>query len=459
VTRLLEFNTRWSGSRALWRWSVAAFLGALMAYLLSMEHHGAATLPPQVGDGPDYDAIAFQLWKGHGFSVDWDDPEFRAPYSPERADSPYRYLLTRHGTGPTTYRPPALPVLMAASYAAFGREFLPVRVLIAVSMALACAVIFWLVARRAGVLPGVLFFCLFVLADHRSKEYSCLILTEGPACLAAALLACACIRCVDLRTAAWAVVAGLLGGVAVLVRSAFVVWLPALAGTIWLLTGQRSGTPSRKQKPRLVLCGVFLVAAALVQTPWALRNCWLLQGFRPLGTQGDIGLGGAYNDTSFERGGQWVPADQTGLFAALKLEALSTIAAENAAASHSRVAALSWITQHPWKAIGLAFLRAHDLWRPRRPNDSLIFLCAVLGVMVYPARSECSVLVAAIAANTLGVAIAWGDADRFLLPVAAPVCALAAVGLWSILHYGLKGPGRPLQPTGAADRGPLPSCE
>ena len=36
--------------------------------------------PPPGGDERDYEALAYNLWKGRGFGYFWSDPEWRAPY-------------------------------------------------------------------------------------------------------------------------------------------------------------------------------------------------------------------------------------------------------------------------------------------------------------------------------------------------------------------------------------------
>ena len=40
---------------------------------------------PEGGDGIDYDAIAFNVWKNQGFGFDWDNPEYYDAYR----DTPY----------------------------------------------------------------------------------------------------------------------------------------------------------------------------------------------------------------------------------------------------------------------------------------------------------------------------------------------------------------------------------
>src|SRR5574340_964051 len=82
--------------------------------------------PPEAYDAADYDAIALQLARGKGYSVDWDSPEYRSLYAGNPA---YAYLDTHTGAYLTAFRPPLYPLLMAGVYRVFGRVFYPLRVI------------------------------------------------------------------------------------------------------------------------------------------------------------------------------------------------------------------------------------------------------------------------------------------------------------------------------------------
>src|SRR5262245_9043586 len=85
-------------------------------FLYSTWDAGALYGPPEGGDGVDYDAIAFNIYKNKGFGFDWDNPEYYQAY--EGTES-YAALRTRHseaGFYPTSYRPPLVPIVMGIIY-------------------------------------------------------------------------------------------------------------------------------------------------------------------------------------------------------------------------------------------------------------------------------------------------------------------------------------------------------
>jgi hypothetical protein len=95
------------------------FLLFTASYLAPLVHRGELNSPPPLGDSPDYDNLALGLIRGRGFSLDFGDPEFRAPYEALPDSARYAPLLeNRSGVPHTTARPPGLPAAMAAVYSA-----------------------------------------------------------------------------------------------------------------------------------------------------------------------------------------------------------------------------------------------------------------------------------------------------------------------------------------------------
>src|SRR5262249_18416137 len=137
--------------------------------------------------------------KGNGFSVNWDDPDYRAPYMQNNQDGRYDELLNRHGQGPTTYRPPLLPVLIAITHDLFGRKFWRIRVLNGFLIELACVIAFAMLSSRFGVIPGVL--CVgWLINDVQLQKYSREIMTEAPAVFLTALICWLLLRTVETRS-------------------------------------------------------------------------------------------------------------------------------------------------------------------------------------------------------------------------------------------------------------------
>ena len=57
----------------------AVFLVSFASYLSSaMKQLIAPRPPPEMGDGHDYDALAFNIWRHQRFGYEWDEPAWRA---------------------------------------------------------------------------------------------------------------------------------------------------------------------------------------------------------------------------------------------------------------------------------------------------------------------------------------------------------------------------------------------
>src|SRR5688500_12123839 len=93
----------------------AIFLASFSSYLSTAMKDGGLHAPPEAGDGHDWDAVAFNIWRHGRFGFAWSDPEWRRPYEGVRG---YESLLERRSEYyPTTYRPPGAPTLIALVYA------------------------------------------------------------------------------------------------------------------------------------------------------------------------------------------------------------------------------------------------------------------------------------------------------------------------------------------------------
>ena len=140
------------------------FLGVFAAYILASLSLGALTALPELGDGQDYDSIAFNIWQGRGFGHNWDDPEWRRPYL---ASPIYKDVLNRHSEFyPTTYRPPAMPYLLALVYKLAGRNFASWRIVNCAIMAAAVTIAAAISARFAGPMAAIITASLALLSPQ-----------------------------------------------------------------------------------------------------------------------------------------------------------------------------------------------------------------------------------------------------------------------------------------------------
>src|SRR5690606_16847719 len=74
-----------------------------------------------------------------------------------------------------------------------------------------------------------------------------------------------------------------------------------------------------------------------------------------------------------------------------------------------------------------------QLWQPRMHWDALVLALAICGAVLWPSASERRILIAFLAANTVGVGVTWSVGGRFLVPVLPIIHMFASCGLWVAL--------------------------
>ncbi|MCC6509085.1 MAG: hypothetical protein IT423_08255 [Pirellulaceae bacterium] len=335
-----------------------------------MSHDPWFRQPPKpVGDGPDYENIAFHIARGSGWSMDWRNPQWQAPYRAASITQPsdavaipagtvsdnaersshawpiadYAVQLNRtDGRVATTGRPPLLPLVIAFVYQFFERgpnAFAVVRLCLASALALASSLAVALVVRLVTqltelswpvVLAALVTMALAAL-DRTARTYASDFLTEPLAMLLTQLwlwLVCELLL-VKPQTAfsgrptfaQWrreqtlTILSGMVLALLIYTRSVMVLWLPGA----WIITVlaarlryRESGEPGsydQIETPTWVedcsRATLMIAVCLLCCLPWWTRNCVVLGTFMPLGTQGPITLVGGYNDETWLRGGEW----------------------------------------------------------------------------------------------------------------------------------------------------------
>jgi 4-amino-4-deoxy-L-arabinose transferase-like glycosyltransferase len=431
--RLSELNARVSSSNLLNWLTLAVFVFTLAVFLAPHVLRRDLNAPPEVGDAPHYEAIALQASRGQGFSVNWDDPQFKAPYLTQNDDGRYSFLYDWHGQGVTAYRPPLLPILMAAIYKIFGRNFALVRAMNMTFMALAIVLIFMLIVRRYGVIPGLLFTALTVLFDFRSRFYASLILTEALACLLTTATLWCLLRTVETKRRKWAFILGVVTGLAFLARTVFFFWMPPIALTVFALTRPNGERWLGLRSLRLSL--LFIAVFTIVALPWMLRNCLVLHRFQPLGTQGALSLISGYSDKAIELKGVWFNPDQFGMFDHLSTQGKPPLEQELIKGDYSRSEAYRWIVQNPSKIPRLAVLKVLGEWQPANFVQALLLGFAGLGFLVLLALNwqEAVSCFTFLGTATLAVALTYSADGRFLIPFLPLLTMLSTLGIWSFV--------------------------
>jgi 4-amino-4-deoxy-L-arabinose transferase-like glycosyltransferase len=225
-------------------------------------------------DAVDYDTHARSIAQGEGFSK-----------------------TLAHGR-PTAFRPPGYPYFLGAVYHVFKADREPARERLRVAR-LAQAFVGTAIVALVGVVAAQLWGSVAALvALGLAAVYLPLILVGGAvmseplfdAFMLASLAAALAHRRSPHRYR-WAVLAGVLGGLAALTRAQALILLAPLAIAVW------DGRPWRARAalgPPLAL----ILAAILTITPWTIRNARELHTFVPISTQFGSALAGTYNDVA-----------------------------------------------------------------------------------------------------------------------------------------------------------------
>ena len=427
-------------------------------------------LPPKpIGDGPDYENIAFHVWQGAGFVIDSTNPQWQAIYRDSPSD--YAVHLNSPRNLPTTGRPPLFPLIVAGIYGLVGRDasgFAAVRLFSATCLAVSGAIAVYLVAwlwthqplgtwiakgnypRWWPLLAGC-GGCLGLWAINRTlREYATDFLTEPLALLWMQLFLCLAICWGSPghmpgkpsvhpddwihRGTWWRMVAlGSLWGLLILTRSMFVVWLPA----VWLLCWLGVDLPRKK---RLVWASGVVLVACCVCGPWWVRNCLVLNRWMPLGTQGATTLLGGYSDAARRGNGDWQAEPELALRAELAAREdfrrlPDDTARELVVAREASSRVRRWISEHRGDLPSLIAKRVYVHWNPYS-GASLLWKLPLLvgGFGLLLARTPAALwLLGLPLTSTLVVAAFYSTGGRFLVPLYGDLFTVAGLGIaWSV---------------------------
>lgn len=305
-------------------------LGVRVAYVLATRHFRLA------GDEVEYDSEGWLIATGHFFYT-------RLPYG----------ILTDGA-----WKPPGYPLWVGFWYALAGHNPLVVR-FAQVPLGAVNIVLSWVLARRLfGARVAVA--AAFVVAIYPlAFQYEELLYSES---LATPLtLAMLILIFTGTPSRRRAVACGLVMGISLLVRSSDVFLLAGMLVAWMVARGWRRG---------LALTVLTTVVAALVISPWTIRNEIVLHGFVPIAID-DAALYGTFNaqsahDPVWPYAWRNAPPDAAPLFdPAHPLSELTL---------HSRLLhlGLSYISAHPTSLLGAFFWNGLSrLWDIRHRSRSL----------------------------------------------------------------------------------------
>lgn len=466
-------------------WFCSALIVLTVVHGIAVVNSGWLTLPPKlVGDGPDYENIAFNLSRGNGFSFNFSDSHWRAPYAHSFPNDTALSVLERSGgLTVTTSRPPLLPWLVAAIYSIIPRgpfAFAAVRLFLAGCLALGGALAVYTsvaIMRRATkrvepVAVAGLATLALAASDRTIRGYATDFLTEPIAFLLTSMFAITLLRWLDstkfadncdklddtrlgqreleklgsaseryaeVRRACWTIpaTAGCLFAWMIYARSLFVFWIPG----VWLLMILAGGTEeartaTRWRLARLQAASCCILATVLCAAPWWVRNCYVLGRFMPLGTQGPITMLGGYSDEARAAGGDWQLAPEQRLRAELELsprfaQTSDPVQRELLVADEAAVRVRAWIASNLRTLPSLFLSRLVTHWNPYTGRSLLWKIPMLLGVawLIVYGRHEMWILAGLPALNTGVVMLLYTTGGRFLVPLYGILYTLAAVGI------------------------------
>lgn len=399
------------------------------------------TRPPlPIGDGPDYETIAFSLYRGDGFQFAWDDPQWRQPYVRDPDASQYTQLSRSDWPGPTASRPPIYPALISAVYWLIPRgpaAFASIRLLSAIFTALAGAVSAGIaVSVTSRITPkkstaniAAAITILLALMDRTIRTYSVDFLTEPLALFLTTLLVAGGITLLETtpqsRVMRIIFLLSVLTALLVLTRSLVVFWVPGLVGMVWL-----SALPRNWQRGAFFFLG-FLVLVA----PWWVRNIAVLDRWMPLGGQGAASLRGGYSDEALADNGNWHSDAEDRIQKELSEDpnskdwsaAQREVALANRASRETR----EWIQSHFAQMPRLLAMRLATHWGPFF-GPSLLWRIGILAgfIMLLAYRRRESIwLIGLPIVNTLSILCLYEAGGRFLVPLYGILYAVAAIGV------------------------------
>ncbi|HWH96009.1 MAG TPA: glycosyltransferase family 39 protein [Baekduia sp.] len=353
---------------------------------------------------------------------------------------------------PTAFRPPGYPYFLAGVYKLAGVERAPAprrihtaRIAQAYVGTAVVALIGVLAALLWGRLPGL-------IATALAAIYVPLILVGGAVmseplfdvAMLAALVAAVWHRRSSHRYR-YAVLTGVLAGLAILTRANALVLLAPLAFAVWDV---RPRTAWRSLGPPAAL----LAAALVTLAPWTIRNAKLFHAFVPVSTQLGSSLAGTYNDAARDdpdNPGAWRSIKHVPQYAGLWRQVRST--PEPVLERRLRRAALEYAFDHPlyvarvgfWNTARMLDLDGRRRWRATAATITIdakwadrgawcfwaFALLAIAGAPTSLARRAPPWLWAVPALLLLSVVFLAVETPRYRTPLDPFVVLLAALAL------------------------------
>lgn len=251
---------------------------------------------------------------------------------------------------PTAFWPPGWPMALSLAFKALGPSVATVGLFNLICAAISGILILLLARRITGSELAARTALLLVALYPNNAAYVPLALTEV---FYTTLLLAICWLLVEQRNWRWLAGAGLLLGIATMVKAQTLVVVPLVLG-IALLRAPRFWA----ELPRTIAKGLALGAlAAAVVLPWSLRNEQVLGQFVFVSTNGGVTLATGNNDSAT---GGYVDNDPAYLALQARKDKLDEIAFD----AEARKLGADWIKANPGRFLALMPVKFVKLWGP-----------------------------------------------------------------------------------------------
>lgn len=242
----------------------------VVALLLRLAVVGATINTPTTLDPADFSRVGWSIARGQGIP-----PSNRAPAG-----------------GPSAFRPPGYPAFLAAVYLVAGQEAPPAARVVQTLLGTVTVALIGLIAMRIwGKRVGIISLGIAAVAPPL-VVMSTALASESlfvPLMLGAVLCALEARR--SRRPLRWAIVVGVLVGLAELTRTNAFLLLPPLIAALW-------GLGARRRWRALFHPAVAVMAAVVTVAPWTVRNYLVFHTFVPVSTEVGYTVAGTYDNAS-----------------------------------------------------------------------------------------------------------------------------------------------------------------
>lgn len=273
------------------------------------------------------------------------------------------------GGGPTAFWPPGWPMALSLVFRVFGPSVVVVGLFNLLFAVLGGLILLQLARRITGSELAARLTLLLIALYPNNAAYVPLALTEV---FYTTLLLAICWLLVEQRDWRWLAGAGLLLGLATLVKAQTLVVVPLVLG-IAVLRAPRFWAAI----PATIAKGLALGAlAAVVVLPWSLRNQQVLGQFVFVSTNGGVTLATGNNPSGT---GGYVDNDPAYLALLERKHELGEIAFD----AEAKRLGMDWIKANPGKFVGLMPAKFIKLWGP----DGEAIWSYEMGAASYPANA------------------------------------------------------------------------